>query len=67
MARTNEATVALLREYAELLMITAGGPFRSTNHENAPYPEGVGLLDTATLQRTRSAGRFRLLEGPRIP
>ena len=55
---------AAAREYAELLMITAR-PVRSRNHENAAYPEGIGLLDTATLQRTRSAGPVPPARRPR--
>jgi DNA polymerase (family X) len=35
MARTNDVVAALLREYAELLGITGGDPFRMRNYEKA--------------------------------
>jgi DNA polymerase (family 10) len=35
MASSNEAVAALLREYAELLAITGGDPFRARNYEKA--------------------------------
>jgi histidinol phosphatase-like PHP family hydrolase len=35
MASTNEEVAALLREYAELLVMTGGDPFRSRNYEKA--------------------------------
>jgi DNA polymerase (family X) len=62
MASTNEAVAALLREYAELLGITGGDPFRARNYEKAArsvagYPEDIGLLDTAALQRIPGVGK----------
>jgi len=35
MASMNEAVAGLLREYAELLAITGGDPFRARNYEKA--------------------------------
>ena len=53
MASTNEEVAALLREYAELLGLTGGDPFRVRNYEKAAksvagYPDDLGTLpDTA--------------------
>ncbi len=49
MARTNEDVAGLLREYAELLVITGGDPFRARNYEKAAkeiagYPGDLGAL-----------------------
>ncbi|HTU05784.1 MAG TPA: helix-hairpin-helix domain-containing protein, partial [Trebonia sp.] len=35
MASMNDAVAGLLREYAELLAITGGDPFRARNYEKA--------------------------------
>jgi DNA polymerase (family 10) len=40
MARTNDVVAALLREYAELLAITGGDPFRARNYERAAKAVG---------------------------
>ena len=40
MARTNDVVAALLREYAELLAITGGDPFRARNYEKAAKAVG---------------------------
>jgi DNA polymerase (family X) len=40
MARTNDVVAALLREYAELLGITGGDPFRARNYEKAAKAVG---------------------------
>ena len=54
MASTNEAVAALLREYAELLGITGGDPFRARNYERAAkavagHPRDIGGLPDAEL------------------
>src|SRR5579862_464963 len=40
MARTNDVVAELLREYAELLAITGGDPFRARNYEKAAKAVG---------------------------
>jgi DNA polymerase (family 10) len=40
MARTNDVVAGLLREYAELLAITGGDPFRARNYEKAAKAVG---------------------------
>jgi DNA polymerase (family X) len=40
MARTNDVVAELLREYAELLTITGGDPFRARNYEKAAKAVG---------------------------
>jgi len=62
MARTNETVAALLREYAELLAITGGDPFRARNYEKAAkavagYPEDVGPLSEAALTKIPGVGK----------
>ena len=52
MARTNDDVAALLREYAELLAITGGDPFRARNYEKAAkavggYPADIGAVPEA--------------------
>jgi len=48
MARTNDAVAALLREYAELLAITGGDPFRARNYEKAAKSVGGYSSDLST-------------------
>ncbi|HEX4829782.1 MAG TPA: DNA polymerase/3'-5' exonuclease PolX [Trebonia sp.] len=50
MARTNEVVAGLLREYAELLAITGGDPFRARNYERAAKAVGghPGDIDAMT-------------------
>ncbi|MCW2933308.1 MAG: hypothetical protein JWM19_4270 [Actinomycetia bacterium] len=50
MARTNDVVAALLREYAELLAITGGDPFRARNYEKAAKAVGgyAGDIDGMT-------------------
>ena len=62
MASTNEAVAALLREYAELLAITGGDPFRARNYEKAAkavagYPEDIGLMPAAALTTIPGVGK----------
>jgi DNA polymerase (family 10) len=62
MASTNEAVAALLREYAELLAITGGDPFRARNYEKAAkavagYPEDIGRMPAATLTTIPGVGK----------
>jgi DNA polymerase (family 10) len=62
MARTNETVAALLREYAELLSITGGDPFRARNYEKAAkavagHPEDVGPLGEAALTKIPGVGK----------
>jgi DNA polymerase (family 10) len=62
MASTNEAVAALLREYAELLAITGGDPFRARNYEKAAkavagYPEDIGLMPAAALTKIPGVGK----------
>ena len=62
MARTNETVAALLREYAELLAITGGDPFRARNYEKAAkavagHPEDVGPLTEAALTKIPGVGK----------
>ncbi|HEX3957131.1 MAG TPA: DNA polymerase/3'-5' exonuclease PolX [Trebonia sp.] len=45
MARTNDVVAALLREYAELLAITGGDPFRARNYEKAAKAVGGSAGD----------------------
>ncbi len=61
MASTNEAAAALLREYAELLGITGGDPFRARNYERAAkavagYPRDIGDLPDAQLTSIPGVG-----------
>jgi DNA polymerase (family 10) len=62
MARTNETVAALLREYAELLAITGGDPFRARNYEKAAkavagHPQDVGPLSEAALTKIPGVGK----------
>jgi histidinol phosphatase-like PHP family hydrolase len=61
MASTNEEVAALLREYAELLGITGGDPFRARNYERAAkavagYPRDIGDLPDAQLTAIPGVG-----------
>src|ERR1700756_59482 len=62
MASMNEAVAALLREYAELLAITGGDPFRARNYEKAAkavagYPEDIGRMPAADLTKIPGVGK----------
>ena len=61
MASTNEAVAALLREYAELLVMTGGDQFRARNYEKAAkavagYPDDIGALPDAKLTSISGVG-----------
>jgi DNA polymerase (family X) len=61
MARVNDEVAALLQEYAELLQITGGDPFRSRNYEKAAksiagYSDDVGELGQAALRQIPGVG-----------
>jgi DNA polymerase (family 10) len=58
----NEAVAALLREYAELIIIAGGDPFRVRNYERAAksvagYPSDVSGMSDAELQRIPGVGK----------
>jgi DNA polymerase (family X) len=62
MPRGNEEIAGLLQEYAELLQITGGDPFRSRNYEKAAksiagYSGDAGQLDEAGLQKIPGVGK----------
>jgi DNA polymerase (family X) len=62
MARTNETVAALLREYAELLAITGGDPFRARNYEKAAkaiagHPDDVSTMNEAALTKIPGVGK----------
>ena len=62
MASSNEAAAALLREYAELLAITGGDPFRARNYEKAGkavagYPDDIGTMTEAALTKIPGVGK----------
>ena len=62
MASSNEAVAALLREYAELLAITGGDPFRARNYEKAAkavagYPDDIGAMTEAGLTKIPGVGK----------
>ena len=62
MASSNEAAAALLREYAELLAITGGDPFRARNYEKAAkavagYPDDIGTMTEAALTKIPGVGK----------
>ena len=62
MASSNEAAAALLREYAELLAITGGDPFRARNYEKAAkavagYPDDIGAMTEAALTKIPGVGK----------
>jgi histidinol phosphatase-like PHP family hydrolase len=61
MARTNEDVAALLREYAELIAITGGDPFRARTYERAAkevagYPADLGERSGAALPKIPGVG-----------
>jgi histidinol phosphatase-like PHP family hydrolase len=61
MASANEDVAAVLREYAELLVITGGDPFRARNYEKAAkvvagYPGDLGAVPDAALTRIPGVG-----------
>ena len=61
MASINEEVAALLREYAELLGLTGGDPFRARNYEKAAksvggYPDDIGAIPDAALTRIPGVG-----------
>jgi histidinol phosphatase-like PHP family hydrolase len=61
MASTNEEVAALLREYAELLGLTGGDPFRVRNYERAAksvagYPDDLGALPDGALTKIPGVG-----------
>ena len=49
MASANQEAAALLREYAELLGLTGGDPFRARNYERAAKAVAGYPADLATL------------------
>jgi len=49
MASVNEAVAGLLREYAELLVITGGDPFRARNYEKAAKAIAGHPVDISTM------------------
>ncbi len=62
MARMNDAVAALLREYAELLAITGGDPFRARNYEKAAkavggYPGDLDGQGQAALVKIPGVGK----------
>jgi Helix-hairpin-helix domain/PHP domain len=62
MSSTNEAVAALLREYAELLGLTGGDPFRVRNYERAAkavggYPGDIGAMPEARLTAISGVGK----------
>ena len=62
MASTNDNVAALLREYAELLAITGGDPFRARNYEKAAkavagYPADIAAMDDAALTTIPGVGK----------
>jgi histidinol phosphatase-like PHP family hydrolase len=61
MASFNEEVAALLREYAELLGLTGGDPFRVRNYEKAAksvagYPDDIGAIPDTALTRIPGVG-----------
>ena len=62
MPRGNEEIARLLQEYAELLQITGGDPFRARNYEKAAksiagYSGDAGQLGEAALQKIPGVGK----------
>jgi histidinol phosphatase-like PHP family hydrolase len=61
MASTNEEVAALLREYADLLGLTGGDPFRVRNYERAAravggYPQNLRTLPDSALTKISGVG-----------
>ena len=62
MASTNDAVAGLLREYAELLAITGGDPFRARNYEKAAkavagYPADIAGMAEPALTAIPGVGK----------
>src|SRR5215470_9857774 len=61
MPRANEIVAELLQEYADLLQISGGDPFRARNYEKAAksvagYTGDVDLMDTEALRQIHGVG-----------
>ena len=61
MASANDDAAAMLREYAELLSITGGDPFRARNYEKAAkvvagYPGDLGTVPDTALTKIPGVG-----------
>ena len=61
MPTANEVVAALLQEYADLLQIAGGDPFRARNYEKAAksvagYSGDIGLLDATALRQIPGVG-----------
>jgi histidinol phosphatase-like PHP family hydrolase len=61
MASANDDAAAMLREYAELLSITGGDPFRARNYEKAAkavagYPGDLGAVPDTALTKVPGVG-----------
>jgi len=61
MPRANERVAALLQEYADLLQISGGDPFRARNYEKAAksvagFSGDIDLLDATTLRQIPGVG-----------
>jgi acetyl-CoA acyltransferase len=62
MASTNEEVAALLREYADLLGLTGGDPFRVRTYERAAkavggHPGDIGAMPEAALTKISGVGK----------
>lgn len=62
MASANDDAAAMLREYAELLSITGGDPFRARNYEKAAkavggYPGDLSAVPDAALTKIGGVGK----------
>jgi DNA polymerase (family X) len=62
MASINEAVAALLHEYAELLAITGGDPFRARNYERAAkavagHPRDIAAMNESALTTIPGVGK----------
>jgi DNA polymerase (family 10) len=60
--RTNDEVAALLAEYADLMAITGGDPFRIRSYEKAArsiagYPDDLATLDPEVLERIPNVGK----------
>lgn len=61
MAQANEEVAELLQEYADLLQISGGDPFRARNYEKAAksvagYSDDIGQLDAVKLRQIPGVG-----------
>ena len=70
MASTN-TEAALLREYAELLGLTGGDPFRTRNYERAAksvggYPEDIGAMPDTALTKIPGVSSSIAFPEPRL-